>query len=195
MPCGNARHTRPTGPEDSGGAQADNSPRHRPIGVGCRVRSVAPKRLGAKLRSGCLPFLSGFGRRALPSSCGEAICQERQLPQAVSRFGKVRNPRKAGSLERDQPLSPLTIPWSPARKWKRREHFRPEGHEGLGPGSRSQGGEGESLGGANAQEGKVRPSPPSGGGESGPFPVGVNLWSRGRPACGQGGGTTGEARP
>jgi hypothetical protein len=31
--------------------------------------------------------------------------------------GKVPNPRKAGSLERDQPLLLLTIPWSPARKW------------------------------------------------------------------------------
>jgi len=110
-------------------------------------------------------------------------------------IGKVQNPRKAGSLERDKPLPPLTIPWNPARKWKRREHFRPEGYEGLGPGSRSQGGEGECLGGANAQEGKVRPSPPAGGGESGPFPVGVNLWSRGRSAFGLGGETTGEARP
>ena len=32
-------------------------------------------------------------------------------------FGKVRNPRRAGSLERDEPLSLHTNPWSPARKW------------------------------------------------------------------------------
>jgi len=43
---------------------------------------------------------------------------------------------------------------------------------------------GESLGGAKSQEGKVRPSPPSGGGESGPFPAGANLWSRDHPPSG-----------
>jgi hypothetical protein len=41
--------------------------------------------------------------------------------------GKVQNPRKAGSLERGKPLSLLTIPWNPAREWKRREHFRSKG--------------------------------------------------------------------
>jgi hypothetical protein len=73
------------------------------FGVGCRIRSVAPKRLGAKLRSGRLLLLSGSGGE-LSRCCGEAICPEQQLPQAVSKFGKVRNPRKAGSLERGKPL-------------------------------------------------------------------------------------------
>jgi len=62
---------------------------------------------------------------------------------------------------------------------ERREHFRPQGQEGLRPGSRSEGGGGEGLGGAKSQEGKVRPSA-FGQGASFPSPVGDNLWSRGR---------------
>jgi hypothetical protein len=54
-------------------------------------------------------------------------------------------------------------PLEPRPGVDRREHFRPEGHEGLGPGSRLQGGAGECPGGANTQEGKVRRHRPSGG--------------------------------
>lgn len=59
-------------------------------------------------------------------------------------------------------------PLEPRPGVDRREHFRPEGQEGLGPGSRPQGGGGERPGGANTQEGKVRRQPPSGGGPRSP---------------------------
>lgn len=53
-------------------------------------------------------------------------------------------------------------PLEPRPEVDRREHFRPEGYEGLRPGSRPQGGGGECPGGANTQEGKVRRQSPSG---------------------------------
>jgi len=42
----------------------------------------------------------------------------------------VRNPRKAGSLERGQPLSPYAKPLEPRSEVERREYFRPKGQEG-----------------------------------------------------------------
>jgi hypothetical protein len=88
---------------------------------------------------------------------------------------------RAGSLERDQPLSPHTNPWGPARKWKRREHFRPEGREGLRTGKpvqrrwRRMPWRGEHSGGQGSA------APVFGRRPTFPFPVRVNLWSRGRP--------------
>jgi hypothetical protein len=66
----------------------------------------------------------------------------------------------------------------------RREHPQQQDkrEEGREAGPKVVGG--ESLGGAQSQEGKVRPSPPSGGGESGPFSAGANLWSRDHPPSG-----------
>jgi hypothetical protein len=42
----------------------------------------------------------------------------------------VQNPRKAGSLERGQPLSPYAKPLEPRSEVERREYFRPKGQEG-----------------------------------------------------------------
>ena len=83
-----------------------------------------------------------------------------------TRFEKVQNPRRAGSLEKDQPLS------SHAKPLKPRPRMEPVGSV-FGRRARRaevarqlQGGGGESPGGANTQEGKVRRISPVSG-----FPV------------------------
>jgi hypothetical protein len=97
---------------------------------------------------------------------------------------EVPNPRKAGSLERDQAASATEHPLQSGLGVVRREHPQQQAmrEQDREAGPKVVGG--ESLGGAQSQEGKVRPSPPSGGGESGPFPAGANLWSRDHPPSG-----------
>jgi len=74
--------------------------------------SVAPKRPGAELRSGPARIPKRSGRRALPCR-GEVISPGAGGPKRRSVIEKVQNPRKAGSLERDQPTPPLNNPLEP----------------------------------------------------------------------------------
>jgi len=74
--------------------------------------SVAPKRPGVELRSGLSSIPKRSGRRALPCR-GEAISPGAGGPKRRPAIEKVQNPRKAGSLERDQPTLPLNNPLKP----------------------------------------------------------------------------------
>ena len=42
-------------------------------------------------------------------------------------FGKVQNPRKAGSLERGKPTLSHNNPWTPGQEWNGKEHLRTKG--------------------------------------------------------------------
>jgi len=92
------------------------------------------------------------------------MSQGRQVSQDARDHGKVQNPKKAGSLERGKPLSLLTIPWNPARKWNVGSTSGRKGRRGSDREAGPKAAEEKALKGRNTQEGKVRRSLPSGGG-------------------------------
>jgi hypothetical protein len=133
-------------------------------GVGCNERTDA-------IRG---PNSGRAGRGASKRSIGDELPQGRgefnkpgaaaALRGARKKIGKVRNPRRAGSLERDQPLRPHTIPWSPARKWTVGSISGRKGRRGLEWEATLKAAEEKALKGRKPKKARVRCSPRFGGG-------------------------------
>jgi hypothetical protein len=111
---------------------------------------IAPRRARAELRSGGLPFSEAFGPRRNHKPEGEASLGR-------TRYRKGAEPHE-GRQSRERPAAFVACktPGAPPGSGNVGSTSGRKGVRGFGPGSRSKGGGGECLGGANTQEGKVR---------------------------------------
>jgi hypothetical protein len=138
---------------------------------------IAPRRTGDELRSTASPFpkrpACGPRQNHMPGARGSlrvAVFRKGAKPQEGRQSRERQADCDAGTTLESPPGSG-TVKSTSGRRERRARAGKPV-----------QGGAGESLGGANVQEGKVRRPPRSRGGASGPSPAGAILWSRVRAA-------------